>query len=345
LTIFHKADLDFVNAKAHACRSMLYEKDRLAALAACRDLLELSRQLYPGEAIFDRSTDPATDLQRRFVADHVAALARLSRALSGRHRDFYDWMLRRYQIENFKVHLRARAEDAAAPPSALVSLPSFLALPEEACRAASDVPALLQALPDPVLRAGAETALDHYRDKRKAFFIETALDQAYFNELEQRGRRLPRADGQALLPLIRHEIDAYNVLGVIRLRLYHQVEFSDLKGFLPTGGSLRQSDLRRIADGADFQAMVAVVPDTLRRDGEALAGVGDLEAALWTGLYYRANRAFYGPMVDLGPAVAFAYLKRAELANLIRISEALRLGMERRDILSRLIPTWKEEPS
>ena len=345
MTVFHKADLDFVNAKAHACRSMLYEKDRLAALCGCRDLFELVRQLYPGESVFDHWADPATELQRRLVADHVEALTRLSRALTGRHQDFYGWMLRRYSIENFKVYLRALAENAGLPPSGLVPLPLVLALPEEACRAAKDVPALLQALPDPVLRAGAEAALDHYRDKQKVFFIETALDQAYFNELEQRGGRLPRADGQTSLPLVRHEIDAYSVLGVIRLRLYHQAEFSDLKGFLPTGGSLRPGDLRRISDGADFQAMVAAVPSTLRRDGEAIAEVGDLEAALWTGLYHRANRAFYGPMVDLGPAVAFAYLKRAELANLIRISEALRLGMPRRDILRRLIPTWKEKPS
>jgi vacuolar-type H+-ATPase subunit C/Vma6 len=76
--------------------------------------------------------------------------------------------------------------------------------------------------------------------------------------------------------------------------------------------------------------MVARIPGDLLPRGPLpeLRTIADLERVLWERALQRANTQFYQSVGDLGAAVAFYAIKRVELANLFRVIEGVRYGME-----------------
>jgi len=70
----------------------------------------------------------------------------------------------------------------------------------------------------------------------------------------------------------------------------------------------------------------------------------DLETLAWRRYYRLANRAFRRCHMGLGAVVAYAAIRRVELANLITLSEGIRQGQPADALRRRLIPAARREP-
>jgi len=70
----------------------------------------------------------------------------------------------------------------------------------------------------------------------------------------------------------------------------------------------------------------------------------DLEAMAWDRHYRVANRCFRRSHMGLGAVVAYAAIRRIELANLIALSEGIRAGLDAGAIRRRLIPRRQGDP-
>ncbi len=328
-------NLDFIVAKVRGMRGKLHEGARLMPLCSQPTLRDLAAALAPDQPIGD-----ALGLQRHLTAEHVASLHHLFRVLDGWEADVFLAILRRYQAENLKVILRCWTAKSDEPTLAAVTvdLPPPLALPARQLMSAPDLETLIDRVPVPSLREGALLGLGEYEESGRLFFVEAGIDRACFGRLHEAASRGPRSAGDAVLELVALELDIYNVMLVLRGVFSYGLNFNKLRAVLaPFGRRVGASELDtlRHADGLDEAA--ALVPVALAGPGEEPRSAEELEAAMWRNLYRIANRRYYELVLDFGAVVAFAYIKRIELRNLIAISEHVRHGEPGAAIFGKLI--------
>ena len=320
------SDFDFIHAKIHGLRSRVFERDRLDELCNLRTIEQLWQRIYPDAEPADHHS-----LQRRLLADQVHTLDTVRNHLPQRLRPFMDWVVRRFQVENIKVLLRGwkRREPAARVAAMLAPLPEDMELPVRAFLAATSLADFLLLVPHRGLRAAAEEAARHHIETGETFFVEAALDAAFYRILVERQRELPGPHRHGTEELVRLEVEAANVLCLFRLKLNYQMPFDQVQKFLAPGFP-HPFRLERLYACEGFEEMVRLVPAELlpRERREGLGGIAELERAIWERLLTVANRCFYRSSGDLGAVAAFVVIKRVELANLIRVIEGVRYGME-----------------
>lgn len=317
---------EFIQAKVHGLRSRVYEAERLDALCDLRTVAQLWHRLYP-----DAEPGDHHQLQRRLLADHVQVLETVRRHLPSGLVTLYGWMMRRFQTENLKVLLRgwkARLPAERVLPFLAPMLPDFTFDPKPFLKA-SGLADFVALIPVSEFRASAEKAAALYADTGETFILEAALDVAYYTGLLQRHRALPGVHRAGTEALVRNEVALYDVLTLFRLKLNYGLRYEQGKPLLVPGG-LGATGLERIYDYPDFGDMVRLIPGDLlpRRPLSEIQTTVDLERALWERFLQRANTRFYQSVGDLGAPVAFYTVKRAELANLFRVVEGVRYGLE-----------------
>jgi vacuolar-type H+-ATPase subunit C/Vma6 len=318
-------DFAFVGAKLHGMRSKLYEADRLAPLMSLRNAFEMMASIYPKLDVRSR-----TRFERLLVEDHVHDLVRVATFLEGRNRAFFDWQLERYRVEDLKVLLRAwkaemRPEEAR---EMLIALPESYPLPVDEVLATRRLNDVIKLMPRREFAAGVRRGSVHFHDTGHLFYIEAGLDQAYFSELCRRARDLKHADRRQVMRLLHMEVLIYSVLFIMRARLNYDMQPEDVREFLvrgekPAPGTVR---LEPIVRAESFGEMLAALPQSADLVGgkEPPADLAELQRRMWERLYLAANRMFYRAFFHMGCVEAFYYIKRVELANLVRVAELLR---------------------
>ncbi len=330
-------DFSFVSAKLHGMRSKLYEGERLEALATLRSPFELMTAVLPRTDVRDRM-----DFERRLVEQHLRDLDRVRALLDDANREFFNWQLERYRMENVKVLLRAwKAREAGVDVrSLLVTLPDDYALPVDRLLAAVKLTDFMWALPGRRYAEGIKRGAVQFHDTQKLFFIEAGLDAVYFEELCRRCEELKAADREEVGELVRFEVLVYDVLFAVRGRLNLGLSIEDVSDFLVTGiaPAPGSAAFEPMLAASDFAGTLAAMPSrrTLLGTSEPKDMAG-LQRALHERLFRAANRAFYRSMFHMGVVEAFYYLKRVELANLIRVAELLRQERSAAEIRNELL--------
>ncbi|MFO7897473.1 MAG: V-type ATPase subunit [Planctomycetota bacterium] len=328
-------NVDFIVAKVRGMHGKLYGGERLSDLCRLGSVEDLAAELAPGVPIGD-----AAALQGELVSRHVAALRGLLDHLDGWEAAMLLALLRHYQAENLKVILRCWATGAGerALRRYAVELPPPLDLPAEALMRSPDIERLVKAVPVKFLRDGAMQGVGEYEQSGRLFFIEAGIDKANYGNLKQAADRGTGESGKVTRGLVHTELDVYNVLFVLRGVFNYALLFNKLRNFLaPSGGRAGIRVLEDLREAEDAAAAVRRVPPGLRTAAEPSDSLDGLEADLWSGLYRAARRRYYTAVLSFGAVVAFAYIKRVELSNLIRISEGIRYGQRAEAIRDQLV--------
>jgi vacuolar-type H+-ATPase subunit C/Vma6 len=325
-------DLDYLAANVHARRSRMAEGDRLRGLARLRTIPDLSRELYP-------NLEPAVtaaDLQRRLIRDQAAELAELAGGVGGAGGALLDWVGTRFRVENLKVLARGFAgglrPEAVRPHLVAVGGPPPDPGPFVA---AEDAGAFVALLPDGPLRTGAARGTDLYERQPRSFALEAGLDAGYLGELLARADAAP--DREHVRPPVDQEVAIFQMMLAARGRFVFGLEAEDLQAFAvrpaAMAGLLAAEALEDLARAAVGRAIDRVRP----AEGDRIEPAA-LEALGWDRYARLANTAFRRSHMELGAVVAYTALRRVELANLIRISEGIRLGVPPETLRQRLIP-------
>jgi vacuolar-type H+-ATPase subunit C/Vma6 len=339
-------DLDYLAANVHGRRSRLAEAERLDALCRLRTVTDLARALFPESRFLT-----AAALQRVLILDQVEELTEIASRLGGAAGRVLDWLGVRFQMENLKVLARGLAGGMALEDLRphLILLPDDLALPVEALASAGSLEAFAALVPHEPLRDGLKRGGDLFARRPKAFFLEAGLDAGYLEELLSRARALPAADRREVLPIALQEADTFHMMLAARGKFHYGlgpeaiVPFHVRKTRIPRRTFEAMAAAKHVADVAALAVGVAVdeVPAVAK---EALTAA-DLEPLAWSRYYRLANRAFRRCHMGLGAVVAYAAIRRVELANLITLSEGIRLGQPADAIRRRLIPAAQREPT
>jgi vacuolar-type H+-ATPase subunit C/Vma6 len=329
--------LDYSIAKVRAMRGMMFEGPRLLALERARSLPDLAQKLGLGEVAVGH-----LQLEALLTTRHIADLCRVASFLQGAQDSLFHWLLARYQVENLKVVLRfwAAGEPMEQLATHLVEAPGMRRLPIEALAESRDLGAFIHQVPEPIFAAGLSEGLTYWGAEGRTFLAEAGLDAAYFRELIHRRDNLDRGDRAGVTRLLGADIDIYNVFLVGRAQLNYHLQLEDVAGFVIAGGRIPRAELlaARTESLSDFVQALRL-GELLALSAEEVASLPDLEDAMTLRLYRVANRRYYQSMLDLGALVGFYYLKRNELANLIRVVEGLRYEVAWPEIIRRLVPT------
>ncbi len=324
-------DLDYLAANVHARRSRMAEGDRLPGLVRLRTVPDLSRALYP-------DIEPAVtaaDLQRRLIRDQAGELADLAGGVGGAGGALLDWLGTRLEVENLKV--LARGFTAGLRPEAvrphLVAVGGPVPDPVPFV-AAADAEAFVALLPEGPLRDGAARGTDLYERHPRSFALEAGLDAGYLRELLARADAAP--DRDHVRRPAEQEVQVFQMMLAARGRFVFGLDAGDLEPF-----AVRPAAMKPLLAADDLEALArAAVGHAIDRMPAGAGGVdpADLEALGWDRYARLANTAFRRSHMGLGAVVAYTALRRVELANLIRVSEGIRLGLAPETLRARLIP-------
>ncbi|MFO7903133.1 MAG: V-type ATPase subunit [Pirellulaceae bacterium] len=342
-------DLDFLVARLHGRRQDLAEGDRLDVLCRLRTVAELARAVVP-----ETRCASARDLQHQLVLQTLDELTEFAQQLSGAGSRLMQWLRVRFQMENLKVLARvfARRRSLDVARDNLVSLPADLRLDAEALAAADSVESFAAAVGEPLWRQALRQAAEIYEEEPKPIVLEAALDHAYFGELIQRSRALPRNARQDSLAIARQETDSFHLMLVARGRFTYRLPPEQLAGFHVPGSAISAprfqrmlaADTMRQVAGEAAGFVVEKVPAISAAEGENGRDLEPaiLESLVWNRYLRLAHRIFRRSHMALGAVVAFAAIRRIELANLITLSEGIRMEIDPETIRSRLIPNDPE---
>ncbi len=329
-------DLDFLAARLHGRRSVLAEGARLDELCRLRTIAELSRELYPAAGL-----RTARDLQRRMVGDLAREIDDLAGRLKGGGAALLAWQGVRLRLENIKVLARgfATGTPLAQLRAHLIDLPGAI-LPYDAAALAQAVSFedFLAALPPGPLREGLEEVRVPYREQPRPFLLEAALDCGYLREKVRLARCLDDEARAEVQNLASQEAGIFHLMLAARGVLHYGLKPAWLAGLHVAGGALTQEDYAAMLAAPDLEALAAaatgLVVDALPESSAA----AELEVLGWNRFWRLANAAFRRSHMGGGAAIGFAALRRIELANLVTLSEGLRLNLDARLLRARLIP-------
>lgn len=337
-------DLDHLAARVHGRRGRMAEGERLDALCRSRNVGEFAAQVFPAIKL-----EQAAEFQRQSVQHLIRELSGLRAGMTGAERRLLDWLLVRFQVENFKVLLRART--AGIPlvqcQPHLVELPKELALEAAALMAADSLNVFVQQMPRGRLRQSLEEAPVAGRESSPQFFREARLDRAYFQELLARAGALTGEGKEAVTALARQEADHFHLMLVARGRFHYGLAPEQLLP-LHQGGTrlplarftamLGDATLRLAVGRAVGRALDELPPEHGAVETPAELGAAQVEALAWKRYARLANRVFRQDPTGFGAIVGYVGLRRLETANLITLSEGLRLGRSADALRARLIP-------
>jgi len=304
---------EFLLAKMHGRRAQLHAQQDLVALARLRSVADLTDRLYPR-----RMLDDPLDLERQLKSDMLADLTAFLRFLEDPCARLYAALLARYVIQNAKVLLRriatGQTDAEVDTDELLLALPRPWARADEQMRHAGAADELVASLPLHVAHVDDIPAQ------------EMAIDQAYWREVADALRALPRAQRRACAPPIALECDTVRLLAAVRAAQHYNMSWSSLAPFLPAAPGVLTTEalravhadpspesieraLRTCADAAPY-----VAPDTIT----------DTEDWLWHRTVTRAEQLLRHTTDGFAALIGYYYQKRAGTRRLRAVSRMIR---------------------
>ncbi len=337
-------DLDYLAARVHGRRSRVAESERLEALCRFRQLAELSEAVCPGVEFHT-----VAELQRWLVEDLVRELTGMLAHLEGPGAGLLAWILTRFQVENMKVLARGYMNHTPIEVlrEHLAALPHDLALDAPELATAQSLEEFVDRLPLGAPRQSLRALASLYHDQSRPFFLEAALDRGYLQELLARAAELPGEDRELIQPMAHQEVDAFHLMLVVRGRFNYGLTPELLLPLhvrwsgIPSerfSAMLAAPDLPTAAGLAVGRAIDVLPAELASSEAAATVDAAMLDALCWKRFLRLAQRAIRRSHMGLGAIFGFAGIRRVEVANLITLSEGIRMGSAEDAILARLVP-------
>lgn len=318
-------DLDYMTARLHARRSRMAEGERLDELCRVRTVSELAH------AVFPEVERPSTaDFQRRLVQHLADEIYGCLKHLEGADQRLIEWLLVRFQIENIKVLLRGflNRRPLEAVQSHIISLPAGFVLDIPRLLAAKTLEEFAAQLPMSAPRSSLSALMAARPEALPAFLLEGALDAGYFHELPGLMDGLPSHEHQIVKPLVLQETNLFQLMMILRGRFNYKLapELLSKLHVAGAGGDWWRAVLSAPDSLSAAKAAVGIVIDALPAAESGEVDLSVVEAFGWQRYLRLANGAFRRSHTGVGAVFGYFGVRRTEIANLITLSEGIRLG-------------------
>lgn len=285
-------------------------------------------------------TPAPEQVERGIRAYLVEAFRAPLKLMQGKPRVLFDWLWRRYELENLKAVIRAVAGKLPARRirETLVPLGSSSGLPWDVLIEVQTVRALLPSVQTTYhgeyYARALEPAVDRYEREGELFVLEVALDLAYYRRLLRILASLSGQDRHEGERFVETLINGYNLLWAFRYRVYFELSPEEIINYtLQRRLRVNATMVRQIALGVSLsEATRAVWGDRLPGlehletlpPAEALPR---LELILHRSRRERAQRTLEGYPFHLGTILAYTVLLESEVHDLTAIVEGKAAGL------------------
>lgn len=335
-----ESNLDYLAARLHGRRSRLAEGDRLESLSRLKTLATLAQVILP-----DTVVKTVPDLQRLMVAGLINEMADFLRQLTGARARLMAWMLTSFQITNLKLIIRGI--HSRTPPELLalhlITLPGELSMNTEALTKAPSWEALLPLLPEDLPGRMMRDALIESGNHREPFFIETRLDQYFFQEELSRVHKLPPDERDQVVALVTQEIDLFHLMLVLRGRFHYDLDPNALAVLHVDGTRLTRPLFEAMLSAPTLLAAASLTVGLVLDALPASVNASTLEALAWARYLKIAKRIFRQNLTGFGLIAGYIAFRRIEVANLITLSEGIRAQLGDEPIRLHMIPPFHPE--
>ncbi|HSO07262.1 MAG TPA: V-type ATPase subunit [Pelomicrobium sp.] len=263
---------------------LLDRRQVAAALGRPRDeLRELFRRcraeplLATGDEAQRRSTE-----QRRLslLLDDVVVL---SRALTGRSREFLLYWTHLFELINLKAIVRGRlsGQDPRAIRTQLLDMGPFSKLPVDDLLRAENENEMLRRLENTAYAEIASQARRVMEQQRDLFFVDTTFDRRFYSGLVKRAEALHSHDPEAMRRMLTALIDGTNLTWLLRYRFVYRLPAAEAYFLLiPSGYRLRAGTLGALASKDGTAAVLAALPAPLDALTRGLTTIEEVNARM-----------------------------------------------------------------
>jgi len=165
--------------------------------------------------------------------------------------------------------------------------------------------------------------------------LQVLLDTAYYNYLST-GMDIPDRDAQILQNIVKKEIDARNIINVLRLAKAGVKNEETLKKYVIRGGAMRSAVMKSLLGVEDIGAVPQIISHTFPIKGEIKTLV-DLEMAFKQEIAREKIKRFYTSTVSLGTILSFLFIKEEEMNNLRRVVRGIDYKFSPEEIRATLV--------
>lgn len=285
-----------------------------------------------GQPVTESSADSAR-LERALMRALLADLAILIRPMTGPVRDFFLFWARRFELYNLKAIIRGKLRTLPEREieQLLLDVPFFASLDNEQLLRTESAAELLRQIEVGSYGSIARQARKALEAGQDTVAVEAAIDQRYYTGLTDRIHQMPRDDARAMHALMGSRIDRINLAWLLRFRFAYGLSPTETYYHLiPHGRHLRRERLLQLVDGADFAAVIAALPERLRRRLDGIDSALGVERRLEELNRERAAEALRDSPSSSARVLAYLMLREHELRHLRAIVTAHQLGLPAR---------------
>jgi len=328
--------------------SRLASREQMRVLAAAPDMDGALRQLLetPYRAMIARlleSEAPLSSVERLLVESMVDAYQRTARLFRGPAARLVAEMARSMELDNLKAILRSKTggDPSVAVQPLLVPLGALSRLPTTDLLRAEAVDGMTSVLAGTPYGRALRDALPRYQAERSLLPLEIALDLSYYRTLWSAVQGLPEPDLRIAARLVGIRFDVLNIEWIIRYRLVYSLSPEEIFNYtLPFGLRIDNTVVRRAASVEGIEQIASVLPEPYRSTLSPMSGAADAveraELELQRHLVHVSRLALAGYPFHIGAAIAYLWLKEAEVHDLTAILEAKRYRLTGEEITLRL---------
>lgn len=334
-SLLRAVDLNFLNAKIRALRSRIISGPAWSTLAALPGPLALYQKILD-----TRQDMPLLDAQRAVISNHFDHLLHILNFTGGAQFALLDWLVRKYQMDNLKVILGAwrRKTPLSEIEADILPAPEAYSLPDEKILAAPEVAVLANLMPDEAFARAIAAVTTRFSQDPRVFYLEAALDKAYYLQALKLAAALPKGNRNTSTRIIKTETLCRNIIFTLRCMQTYNIPTDAVAELVVPHGPFADSAYVKDIGSSRLDRLVEMMPRLApHAAGRAIASVADLEELLQRYLYRTVIAQYAASVADFGVVVAYYYMKYFELRDVLRLGEALRLGLAPADALSRLL--------
>lgn len=246
----------------------------------------------------------------------------LSRGLGGAEKQLIVHWMRRFELINLKILIRAKLSNLPAQQiiGNLVDLTPLTGIPLDELINTENINEFLWRLESTAYGAMAQQARRVYEEKQSLFAVEAVMDSRYFSDLARKALNLRGEDQKYTRLIIGSLLDQINLVWLLRFRIDFHLDPPQAYFLLSGGGhELGRAKLLELVQLDTLEQFVTNLPAHMRSKLEGFTSISQIESQMMRETRKVAHHVLRNTSFNVARAFAYLYL-REQQAQLIHIA-------------------------
>jgi len=244
-------------------------------------------------------------------------------------------LLRRFEVANLKTVLRAKLSGMSGEELVLIPVEGFFRRRLGRLIDLANIEEMIPLLEGTPYRAIIEGNMALFKETKKLFVLESALDAELFQSIWLQAKKIGGVDAASAMKLLGTRFDLMNMMTMLRGKA-DGIEISQLREYILPFGKLNPDLLRDAMMADDVKSTLQVLSTTqygnifagAASEYDELGQLSSFETALQRRILDESKSFMMGYPFQIGTILGFFELKDAEVKNLRAIAVCKDNGLE-----------------